>query len=434
MARRITTWGLRGVRVGEASHPGPPRRHISRPIEGRDVTPRMQLDGAIQVDDDSDVPSHTQEFPAREVQFPRRRRRVPSDDVPVVARGRFAALTESDNESDDEPLIRPTGQRSGQDEVNTIPASSGAVAAQLIRNGGGARNGRLSGSAHVFSTEVDCQETVISAVGDAQDSIPVSDRVGALVEETEAADVQVFAMTECSDTESCRETVQHSSTRIRRRLSLVWDGSQIEHDRDLVGAGGLQEVPDSHDRRVARVSRQMQRERREVHAASQFIRTVAARVGFVDEFGTIPRQLHQQWSVFNVPLMWAAASGDSECHMLQWLEARAERLPLMSVGGHECSGRATVRTAWEVLRSTMQAWGITSREHLAEWIHNQGFRRPRWGAHFSGRAQERILNGAKRSWFGSGLREHRFGCLQRTTGGRKPASSKLCTEVTQVTC
>ena len=51
MARRITTWGLRGVRVGEASHPGPPRRHMSRPIEGRDVTPRMQLDGAIQVDE-----------------------------------------------------------------------------------------------------------------------------------------------------------------------------------------------------------------------------------------------------------------------------------------------------------------------------------------------------------------------------------------------
>ena len=87
----------------------------------------MQLDGAIQVDDDSDVPSHTQEFPVREVQFPRRRRRrVPSDDdVPLVARGRFAALTGSDHESDEEPLILPAGQRSGQDEVNTIPAEPG---------------------------------------------------------------------------------------------------------------------------------------------------------------------------------------------------------------------------------------------------------------------------------------------------------------------
>ena len=97
-ARRTTTWGLPGVRVGEASHPGPPRRHTPRPIEGRDVT------RCSQVDDDSDVPhSHAQEFPVREVEFPRRRR-VSSDDASVVVQGsRF--------ESDEEPLIRPTGQR-----------------------------------------------------------------------------------------------------------------------------------------------------------------------------------------------------------------------------------------------------------------------------------------------------------------------------------
>ena len=39
VARRITTWGLQGVRVGEASHPGPLRRHMSRPIEGRERPP-----------------------------------------------------------------------------------------------------------------------------------------------------------------------------------------------------------------------------------------------------------------------------------------------------------------------------------------------------------------------------------------------------------
>ena len=127
------------------------------------------------------------------------------------------------------------------------------------------------------------------------------------------------------------------------------------------------EVFDSHDQKFVLVSRQMQRERREVHAVSQFIRTVAARVGFVDEGGTVPRQLrHQQWSAFNVLLMWAAASGDADCHLLQWLEVRAERLPPMRVGDQQISGRATVRTGWEVLRNTLQSWGITSREHLAE--------------------------------------------------------------------
>ena len=82
LARRITTWGFRGVRVGQASHLGPPRRHMSRPIEGRDVTPRVHpAVGATQVDEDSDV------LDVRHVsQRPRRgRRRVSSDsDVPLV--------------------------------------------------------------------------------------------------------------------------------------------------------------------------------------------------------------------------------------------------------------------------------------------------------------------------------------------------------------
>ena len=42
----------------------------------------------------------------------------------------------------------------------------------------------------------------------------------------------------------------------------------------------------------------------------------------------------------------------------------------------------------------MSSWGIQSREDLSEWIHNQGFVQPRWGAHFCARAQERILHGA----------------------------------------
>ena len=40
----------------------------------------------------------------------------------------------------------------------------------------------------------------------------------------------------------------------------------------------------------------------------------------------------------------------------------------------------------------MRSWGVNSREDLSEWIHNQGYPRPRWGAHFSGRVQERIMN------------------------------------------
>ena len=64
------------MQVGEASHAGPPQRHMSRPIEGRDVTPRMHpAEGATQVDEDSDVLDVT-----HVLQRPRRgRRRVSSD-------------------------------------------------------------------------------------------------------------------------------------------------------------------------------------------------------------------------------------------------------------------------------------------------------------------------------------------------------------------
>ena len=58
----------------------------------------------------------------------------------------------------------------------------------------------------------------------------------------------------------------------------------------------------------------------------------------------------------------------------------------------EVPGRVAVAVGWEVLPFAMRSWGIQSKEDLSEWIHNQGFPRPRWGAHFSGRVQERIWN------------------------------------------
>ena len=51
-------------------------------------------------------------------------------------------------------------------------------------------------------------------------------------------------------------------------------------------------------------------------------------------------------------------------------------------------------TGWDSLHGAMQVLGIRSREGLAEWVHAPGFPQPRWGAHFSGRAQERLLNAA----------------------------------------
>ena len=64
----------------------------------------------------------------------------------------------------------------------------------------------------------------------------------------------------------------------------------------------------------------------------------------------------------------------------------------ISVVGNSMSGRDAVMAAWDALHGAMRAWGIRSREGLSECVHAQGFPQPRWGAHFSGRAQERLLN------------------------------------------
>ena len=187
----------------------------------------------------------------------------------------------------------------------------------------------------------------------------------------------------CSD--SCSDTDSVASMPRRRRLVLV--------SRDL-------DVPDSHEERVARVRHRMQNEHRTcaqqrlVRDFEEFFTSVVRRVVPTDaDAGEIPRALRRQrWSVLNVPLMWAAACGDDQSAVLQWLMAKSEHLPPLMFDGEAMSCAEAVRISWEVLRNAMQSWNITSREGLSEWIRKQGFPRPRWGAHFSGRVQERILN------------------------------------------
>ena len=122
------------------------------------------------------------------------------------------------------------------------------------------------------------------------------------------------------------------------------------------------------------------------------VRLLVERVGRWDASEGLPRAIRrQQWSIFNVPIMWAAATGDRSCGVLQWVAQSAENLSI-SVGGCDMTGSEAVFAGWEALQSVMNSWCIRSREGLSEWIHGQGFPQPRWGSHFSERAQERILN------------------------------------------
>ena len=159
------------------------------------------------------------------------------------------------------------------------------------------------------------------------------------------------------------------------------------------------DVPDSHDERLQRVREAIWQEShnmpREVRRARDMVMRLVERVGHVDlSAGVIPGEIRrQQWSFLNILLMWAAATGDRSNVVLHWLAASAQNTSV-PVCGASLPGNEAVMTGWDSLHGAMQVLGIRSRKGLAEWVHAQGFPQPRWRAHFSGRAQERLLNAA----------------------------------------
>ena len=83
---------------------------------------------------------------------------------------------------------------------------------------------------------------------------------------------------------------------------------------------------------------------REVRAVIQVFRQLVGRVVPVDPQDDVPRAIrHQHWSAVFVPLMWAAACGDRECPVLQWLGHAAAGGPPIVVGGIEMPGEAATR-------------------------------------------------------------------------------------------
>ena len=116
-------------------------------------------------------------------------------------------------------------------------------------------------------------------------------------------------------------------------------------------------------------------------------------MGTIIDGTEIPREIRRhQWSALNGPLLWATAEDTRYTPVLVWLSELAQGIPNVNVAGVEMGGREALTAGWEALRDVMRSMGIQSREQLAEWIHNQGFPMPRWGAYISGRVQERILN------------------------------------------
>ena len=82
----------------------------------------------------------------------------------------------------------------------------------------------------------------------------------------------------------------------------------------------------------------------------------------------MPRAIRQQWSPLNVPLMWAAAGGDANHPVLEWLENATRRVQEpMEFHGNQTTADAAVREGWIVLR-----WGVISQEQLTDWMVRQG--------------------------------------------------------------
>ena len=78
----------------------------------------------------------------------------------------------------------------------------------------------------------------------------------------------------------------------------------------------------------------MRRDRRTriQQTATNFLLGLASRVGPSSRADDIPREIQrQQWSVFNVPLMWLAAAGDEGCPMLEWIVHIAEQCPRINI-------------------------------------------------------------------------------------------------------
>ena len=160
-----------------------------------------------------------------------------------------------------------------------------------------------------------------------------------------------------SDTESC----EVSDRRRHRRLRLIWNPP---------GEGATPREP------------------------LRFV--VARRIGVVQPGDPVPRAIRQQrWSPLNVPLMWAAAGGDANHPVLEWLENAARRVQEpMEFHGNQTTAEAAVREGWIALRSVLTTWGVTSQEQLTEWMVRQGLPRVSVGNHIAARAQELILEEA----------------------------------------
>ena len=346
--------GFLGCRVGEASNPGPVQTRQARRAEHDRLTARGQTQVDVSDEEPTIRPNIGRHVVARTDRAHGARRRGHGTANLSVMEEIADAVTRAEAfQPQDVPGNRciETVQDNSEHDVAgiqsqvTVPASSAALQAA----GMDLTAGRRVASNRFFSLATDSEDEQI-------DQRTVNDQ------------------DTCSDTVSLIE--QRNSG---RRLRLRWS----EHTAPVVNpTGNVQDapdVPDSHDRRLMRVRAAMRRDNPplEVRRAAELVRSLAERVGQADLEAGVPRAIRrQQWSVSSVAVVGT----------VQDLS--------IPVCGAEMRGHDAVMAGWEALHQALNVMGIHSVEGLSEWVSGQGFPQPRWGAHFCGRAQERLLNSA----------------------------------------
>ena len=363
--RVVLLYGLRGVRVGEASNPGPSRQLADSPLPTRRSASLRALGSTAGHRRGLVVEVALGVVDVSAVALPGSPHVITlavEPDVPVfdpmdsVDEDEFDALSRNATVGHADPQC-PTQVDS--DDEPMVSVGRGAVAASRRERFGSSDECPLSCQATQHDLGVSRQATPVPALG-----ALATNQFFSLA--TDSDDEQPPTDLRCSDTDSIPEHVNR-----RRRLRLRWDPDPDATNQTQQGTPHV---------------------RRDVHRAAQIVRSLADRVGHVDDSQDIPRAIRrQQWSAFNVPLMWSASVGDNTCPVLQWLVGAAQHIESMTVGSTTVSGHDAAVVGWEALSEVMRSWNIRSREDLAEWIFRQGFPRPRWGAHINARAQERIL-------------------------------------------
>ena len=356
---RDSRYGLRGVRVGEESNPCPVQTRQARRAH------QLIADRRVLVREDEPLQDTVQDSMSTTRSRRRRRRLRPlpwswdSDselDGPVLtphARRRTEVCHDTHIDvSSEEPLVR---SNIGRDVIARTQVSGTCNAESHIRST--VRESNVLSAAtqdRVLSDDRQMLETMQPGTATWRDQDSIDDNgVDATVPATSgalrAAGVTEFApptsvrrlahnrffslATESEDEQTARRTTIHEETsdtmsligirNSRRPLRLRWS----EHAPSTANVpgnvlAGAPHEPDSHDMRLVRVREALQRDGQppEVRRAVEAVRSLAARIGQVDPEGGVPRVIRrQQWSVFNVPLVWAAAAGDRSCAVLEWL-------------------------------------------------------------------------------------------------------------------